>query len=202
MSTLYYTHIIITMVIIHVATSLVLLSDLPTPSFVIDIDSLNKRYTSTLQPISVDVVAPSIRCPDNNLVLHSSINKDICIYCDFKVEEMVPSIGYIHSSIIRAREDKNEDDTSTYLAEIDLDHKLCDDAQLVLGLNNHHVGGYYWARSAGVGKRYISTFLPMLCVCLCCHSLTINLFDQALRWRHQVLHSEEDHCLGKTRGVQ
>ena len=150
-----YTHIIITVVIItsHVATSLVLLSDLPTPSFVIDIDSLNKRYSKSTLPISTDVVAPSIRCPDNNLVLHSSINKDICIDCDFKVEEMVPSIGYIHSSIVRAREDKYENDISTFLAEIDLDHKLCDDAQLVLGLNNHHVGGYYWARSAGVGKR-------------------------------------------------
>ena len=159
MLTIYSTHIIITMVIIlllHVATSLVLLSDIPTPSFVIDIDSLNKRYASKLQPISTDVVAPSIRCPDNNLVLHSSINNDVCIDCDFK---MVPSIGYIHSSIIRAREDKNEDDTSTYLAEIDLDHKLCDDAQLVLGLNNHHVGGYYWARSAGVGKRFSTHML-------------------------------------------
>jgi len=146
------------MVIIQVATALVLLSDIPTPSFIIDIDSLNKRYASKLQPISSDVVAPSIRCPDNNLVLHSSINKDICIDCDF-TPQMVPSIGYIHSSIIRAKEDKNEDDTSTYLAEIDLDHKLCDDAQLVLGLNNHHVGGYYWARSAGVGKRSFSTHM-------------------------------------------
>ena len=161
-----YTHIIITVVIINVATSLVLLSDLPTPSFVIDIDSLHKRYASTLQPISADEVAPSIRCPDNNLVLRSSINIDICIDCDFKVEEMVPSIGYIHSSVVRAREDKNEDDTSTYLAEIDLDKSLCDDAQLVLGLNNHHVGGYYWARSAGVGKRSESVYLCFMFDCV------------------------------------
>ena len=161
-----YTHIIITVVIINVATSLVLLSDLQTPSFVIDIDSLHKRYASTLQPISADEVAPSIRCPDNNLVLRSSINNDICIDCDFKVEEMVPSIGYIHSSVVRAREDKNEDDTSTYLAEIDLDKSLCDDAQLVLGLNNHHVGGYYWARSAGVGKRSESVYLCFMFDCV------------------------------------
>jgi len=154
------------MVIILPTSSLVFLSDIPTPSFVIDIDSLNKRHSKSTLPISTDVVAPSIRCPDNNLVLHSSINKDICIDCDFKVEEMVPSIGYIHSSIIRAREDKNEDDTSTYLAEIDLDHKLCDDSQLVLGLNNHHVGGYYWARSAGVGKRSESVDLCFMFACV------------------------------------
>ncbi|KAL7539845.1 hypothetical protein ACHAWF_007418 [Thalassiosira exigua] len=47
----------------------------------------------------------------------------------------------------------DDDPLSTFLAEIDLDPALCGGgAKLVLGLNNHHVGGYYWARSAGAGS--------------------------------------------------
>ena len=76
----------------------------------------------------------------------------------FPVEEGQPSIGYVHTSVIRAREDVTSQDgpVATFLAEIDLYPSLCANegdlsARLVLGLNNHHVGSYYWARSAGAG---------------------------------------------------
>lgn len=79
------------------------------------------------------------------------------------------SVGYLHSSVLRAREHVNDGDEpkETFLAEIDLSEKLCyfsaqgydeekieiePKAHLVLGLNNHHVGSYYWARSAGMGS--------------------------------------------------
>jgi hypothetical protein len=64
---------------------------------------------------------------------------------------------YFHSKVIRSKEDALEgqdDPVSTFLVQVDLDHTLCGSnsgAQLVLGLNNHHVGSYYWARSAGSG---------------------------------------------------
>jgi hypothetical protein len=86
----------------------------------------------------------------------------VIIDVTFPVEEGHPSIGFFHSSVIRAREDaipEEDEPIATFLAEIDLDPSLCgvnDDetppAKLVLGLNNHHVGSYYWARSAGAGS--------------------------------------------------
>ena len=87
------------------------------------------------------------------------------IECDFDVIEGRLSVGYIHSSVVRAREDAIlgiDDPISTFLAELDIDCCLCGGnenpngidggARLVLGLNNHHVGSYYWARSAGAGS--------------------------------------------------
>lgn len=144
-----------------VGNALILLSDLPTPSFIIDTQALYRRMGPILSDEehgSSKIFAPSIRCPNNKLILNSSINDEESnqiIDCDFNIIEGQPSIGYLHSSVLRGRDDANEDDASltTFLAEIDLDPNLCsEDAQLVLGLNNHHVGGYYWARSAGVGS--------------------------------------------------
>lgn len=149
---------------IHVASALVLLSDLPTPSFIIDTDALRRRIAPPLDKgneKSKVPYRPSIRCPSNKLVLHPSTSaaaidcSDEIVDCNFDVIEMIPTIGYLHTSVLRARENviTGEDDIATFLAEIDLVHPtLCEDAQLVLGLNNHHVGGYYWARSAGVGS--------------------------------------------------
>ena len=39
----------------------------------------------------------------------------------------------------------------TFLAEIDVPYGLGRNSQLVMGINNHHVGSYYWARSVGMG---------------------------------------------------
>ncbi|KAL7471849.1 hypothetical protein ACHAXS_012173 [Conticribra weissflogii] len=194
----------ITFTSLSITSALVLLSDLPTPSFIVDIqalrrvvigpsvsgfdttqrndnDEITKPAVSFLDPTRI----PSIRLPKTGLTLHpiqlvqnndkpaikdaaefpctseietadcSSINTPV-IDVDFPVIEGQPSVGYIHSTVIRAREDAVEgrdDPISTFLAEIDLDPSLCSNsATLVLGLNNHHVGSYYWARSAGAGS--------------------------------------------------
>jgi hypothetical protein len=113
---------------------------------------------------------PSIRLPDHNGALFDPhpIKSDFCskfastvVDVTFPVEEGQPSIGFIHSTVTFAREDATpgDDPIATVLAEIDLDPSLCGHhkdelgqyAKLVLGLNNHHVGSYYWARSAGAG---------------------------------------------------
>lgn len=54
---------------------------------------------------------------------------------------------YVHSRVVRSRDPSQLD--SPFLAELDLTGSI--NAQLVLGLNNHHVISYYWARSAGAG---------------------------------------------------
>jgi hypothetical protein len=72
------------------------------------------------------------------------------------------AVGYLHAKVIRT---KLEDDTlvkTSFLAELDLLPSMCGEqrfayansecmARLVQGLNNHHVGSYYWARAAGLG---------------------------------------------------
>lgn len=150
---------------------LLLLSDLPTPSFIIDTDALHRRVAQGqgdgASSSSKILFAPPIRCPKNDLILNPSMIRSIgnrndvsgqrsveTIICDFQFIEGQPALGYLHSSVTRAREDAiTGEDDDTFLAEIDLDPALCGgDAQLVLGLNNHHVGGYYWARSAGAGS--------------------------------------------------
>ena len=164
LSTIIYTTI--AAATINTAASLTLLRDLPTPSFIIDTQALRRHFGPPITDgPDASIFAPSIRCPQNNMLLHPSMiqegkintvnEKDSIVDCEFNVSGGQQAIGYLHTSVIRAREDAipGEDDKfTTFLAEIDLDPTLsCGDAQLVLGLNNHHVGGYYWARSAGAG---------------------------------------------------
>ena len=62
--------------------------------------------------------------------------------------------SYLHCTVTRPREDADsvlDNPTSTFLAQLDLEPTTFLPAKLVLGLNNHHVGSYYWARSAGGG---------------------------------------------------
>lgn len=113
---------------------------------------------------------PSIRLPASGRIFHPkpiiSYDTDIEHASDvldvtFPIEDGQPAIGFLHTSVTRAREEATSQDSpiNTFLAEIDLDPSLCGDckdelgqsAKLVLGLNNHHVGSYYWARSAGAG---------------------------------------------------
>mmetsp|Transcript_8869 Transcript_8869/g.14630 ORF Transcript_8869/g.14630 Transcript_8869/m.14630 type:complete len:288 (+) Transcript_8869:118-981(+) len=149
---------------LHVANSLMLLSDVPTPSFIIDLQALRRIAEP---PLNDNGEIPCIRCPKNNLLLqpvardndsdnarHNHSNN--VISCNFQIIDGQPAIGYLHSTVTRGRDDAipgEDEPISTFLAEIDLDPTLCfSDAHLVLGLNNHHVGSYYWARSAGAGS--------------------------------------------------
>mmetsp|Transcript_28454 Transcript_28454/g.57243 ORF Transcript_28454/g.57243 Transcript_28454/m.57243 type:complete len:280 (-) Transcript_28454:71-910(-) len=136
--------------------ALMLLSDVPTPSFIIDMQALRRIAEP---PLNDNGDIPSIRCPKNNLLLQPISNtkrNNKVIDCQFPTVEGQQAIGYLHTTVTRGRDDAIPDEDepiSTFLAEIDLDPTLCrNDAHLVLGLNNHHVGSYYWARSAGAGS--------------------------------------------------
>ncbi len=201
-----------------------LLSDIATPSFVVDIDSIVypsattatattttcTTTTSTPQPSkssnfdpeceSLQVRVPSLYLPKFGTTLYPTKvagggsfdddkegdypdNATTLLKYEFTEEQSQSrsqsqsqrqhqknnAVGYLHSSVIRAREDVTDDDApiSTFLAEVDLKQSLCSfnlgrgstgnsndtvKAHLVLGLNNHHVGSYYWARSAGMGS--------------------------------------------------
>ncbi len=170
------------------AAMAMLLSEIPTPSFVIDIDALPSHLKS-------NNAIPYLHLPNYDKTLSPTIlmngkssnsNDFVCsptsaileppsemFYIGHNQDPNRNAVGYLHSSVIRARENANEyydKPKNTFLAEVDLTHSLCyfpckDDennmdvdqnniiqnAQIVLGLNNHHVGSYYWARSAGAG---------------------------------------------------
>mmetsp|Transcript_28453 Transcript_28453/g.57242 ORF Transcript_28453/g.57242 Transcript_28453/m.57242 type:complete len:278 (-) Transcript_28453:71-904(-) len=136
--------------------ALMLLSDVPTPSFIVDLQALRRIAEP---PLNDNGDIPSIRCPKNNLLLQPISNtkrNNKVMDCQFPTVEGQQAIGYLHTTVTRGRDDAIPDEDepiSTFLAEVDLDPTLCrNDAHLVLGLNNHHVGSYYWARSAGAGS--------------------------------------------------
>ena len=154
--------------------SLVLLSDIPTPSFIIDIDSLPSESNTKDSPPFLNLPKYSRKLSPMKLTTQTDNNENECFHhsdCyDFQQRKQFEnSVGYLHSSVLRGREHVNDSDEpkETFLAEIDLSERLCyfpaegkdneninkeTKAHLVLGLNNHHVGSYYWARSAGMGS--------------------------------------------------
>ena len=142
-----------------------LVNDLKTPSFLIDVDILTKvcrsdhvalylpKYDVTLYPQLMDNKKQN---EDHN---------DITVYDISLFEDHMKNhhhaLGYCHTSVTQDRK-YYEAFNSITLAEVDLLPSLCVapwdeftlqnyDATLVLGINNHHVGSYYWARSTGIG---------------------------------------------------
>ena len=143
-----------------------LLSNVPTPSFIIDVDVLQKITKST--------VLPSIFLPKYNVLVYPvPISTEGKAVSNNFVAPLVyeanfspsngRSIAYLQSKVITV-EEKHVD--SRFIAELDLPPSLCRDpsvntnattksesyARLVQGLTNDRVGSYYWARSTGLGS--------------------------------------------------
>jgi len=158
---------------LKVAHSLIL-GDLPTPSFIVDLTSFTGLESeNTKQSI------PALHLPEQRVTLFpitdvddtsAMVDYDASNFDMTTIDDNQPySNFFLHSSVIRAKSDFVEfrdESKELFLAEIDLPPSLtgykrptADDinqesdspAKLCLGLNNHHVGGYYWARSAGSG---------------------------------------------------
>mmetsp|Transcript_33152 Transcript_33152/g.49399 ORF Transcript_33152/g.49399 Transcript_33152/m.49399 type:complete len:316 (-) Transcript_33152:120-1067(-) len=187
----------ITALLAQILVDAMLLSDLPTPSFLVDLRALRKSIPDKTTHSSM---IPSIHLPKHRVTFFpiQNFNNDKTkgssqaettldhdanqVDVSFDVVEGEAAIGYLHTSVTRAREDAvpdQDDPVETFLAELDLDPSFCipkltgsndnghlsssfsasssscsdlNIAKLVLGLNNHHVGSYYWARSAGSGS--------------------------------------------------
>ena len=152
-----------------------LLSDLPTPSFVLDMRAVRLRLSGPEAPKLLLkqengeplTLYPSLVSNEGSVVDEG--NRDALPVLDLSslpsVDKSSDAIGYLHTSVIRSRDDESEGEDQAFLAQLDLPPHLCAPAsmleqqttqqpvaQLVLGLNNHHVGSYYWARSAGAGS--------------------------------------------------
>lgn len=154
--------------------ALILLSDLATPSFVIDLRTLRKRYAEA----DLSNKIPALHLPRHDVSLYPLKDGDDAataastltyrdaptISIDLQDRTDQAAVGYLHTSVIKPRgADGSTNESSAFLADLDVTPSLCgsDGARLVLGLNNHHVGSYYWARSAGAGSSVSSTRLRM-----------------------------------------
>ena len=60
-----------------------------------------------------------------------------------------PGLCYLHASVVTPQDATQSNQNAAFLATLDLLPGV--GAELVLGLNNHHGGSYYWARAAGAG---------------------------------------------------
>lgn len=168
-------------------STVLLLSDIPTPAFIVDLtSSLDQRPPSLLLSQHGVTLFPTVKS-SNVAADNLAVDYD-CLSLDLGKQQEESGGGsslpfFLHSTVVRAKEDFVEDrdeSRATFLAEIDLIPSLAGykrltpnkntnndsndnfmnqeppdsdsaAATLCLGLNNHHVGGYYWARSAGSG---------------------------------------------------
>jgi hypothetical protein len=128
-----------------------LLSDLPTPSLVLDVQSIQRQ-------IGTEALPPLVLRQHNAVLMPMNPVGGLQVDTDKAPIDVLGDnyrpLSYLHCKVTRGREEADpvlDDPTSSFLAEIDLKPSLYDKAKLVLGLNNHHVGSYYWARAAGAG---------------------------------------------------
>lgn len=159
------THLLWLLLIPQQTNGLLLLNELPTPAFVLDVQSMQRHVdsctgekNSAIPSILLSSTAATVVSADPIIIkggkeegphTFDPSQEPISI-----LESTRHPICYLHSRVVRGRDQSDansnsNNDSSTFLAEIDLVDT--NGAQLCLGLNNHHVGSYYWARSAGSG---------------------------------------------------
>jgi hypothetical protein len=120
---------------------------------------LQPRTTTSLQDLQEDITTHAKNLSEND---NDASTSTVIVDVDSIPDSSNPSnvFAFVHTTVqqgIHTRQqpatdmdsDSSAQDTVTILARLDAPHNMC--AHLVLGLNNHHVGSYYWARSAGAG---------------------------------------------------
>jgi hypothetical protein len=140
--------------------ALTLVSELRTPCFLIDMDMLGRacqvsertangtslylpKYDAEFIPHSMQSTAIGARSSDP-----TQRSSDYC-FLKYNVDDyrdFQSALGYIHASVTKPRSQDG-----FFLAKLDVPYDVGFKGRLVLGINNHHVGSYYWARSAGMG---------------------------------------------------
>jgi hypothetical protein len=129
--------------------SALLISDLATPCLLIDVGFLQKQQASEIEPFPL----PRLQVGSYSLdpkVLQCSDRYTEGTEFLAKHDALTPGVCYLHTSVVVPTNEEISDTRN--LAELDLPANSSCKAHLVLGLNNHHVISYYWARSAGAGS--------------------------------------------------
>jgi hypothetical protein len=138
--------------------SLVLLSELSTPAFLVDVQVLQQHLDNVGNTANTPIPPIDLFGRKKKLVPLPTMNlihlSDDCPHSfDEKATPLLgvmetPGLCYLHASVVTPQ-DSTQNQNPAFLATLDLLPNVA--AELVLGLNNHHVGSYYWARSAGAG---------------------------------------------------
>jgi hypothetical protein len=149
-----------------------LLSDLTTPCVVLDVSALQRHYHMESNEIPALLLPTCEQTKDN---LRKSLLHPHSMSCQDVEERIVESSfsldlsdfdstsiwWYWHCSVTKSRQNELnptwEERDTTFLVELDIPLLLESEtttppATLVLGLQFHHVGSYYWARAAGRGR--------------------------------------------------
>jgi hypothetical protein len=161
---------------ILISDSLVLVSDLPTPSFLLDVSAIQRFMNPLHDKGDTHLYAektqkiPAIVLPDAGAILYPEVDgatdfdapqcENLFRDNDVIAVESGEVFAYLHASVVLGRTDYSTEGRRTnFLTELDLPPSLCyskdlpqsaemaerhDIAKPCLGLNNHHVGGYYW----------------------------------------------------------
>lgn len=129
--------------------SALLLSDLPTPCLIIDVGFLQKQHASASQPFPLPQLRTGSHPLAPTLTQSSELYSQGSVFLSEK-DSLTPGICYLHTSVVEPPKRGKTDARS--LVQLDLPPASSYKAHLVLGLNNHHVISYYWARSVGAGS--------------------------------------------------
>lgn len=158
-----------------VVVALTLLSDIATPALLLDVGFLCKRLKRrTIPSLQLDdddnnkknvilVPQPLLLDDDDEYWCPHAFDDDTTAdHHQAAPPDVVQQLGvcYWHATVTRGRKEAtatDDSDTTSFLAQLDVPSSSVvvntknHAAHLVLGLNNHHVISYYWARSAGNG---------------------------------------------------
>ena len=126
-----------------------LLSDLPTPTLLIELSLAEKAFNNT--SMSLDDFL-------QNRLTESSVNDDNTLSSDTNTMAALDGSIFIHTRVtdtsVRDRVNRElGSGKSPVIGRVDAcpQQHSPGGAFLGIGLSNHHVGGYYWARGMGIG---------------------------------------------------
>ncbi|VEU43037.1 unnamed protein product [Pseudo-nitzschia multistriata] len=133
-----------------------LLSDLPTPTLLIELslaESALKNTTTSLDDALSLLSSKSVATgrPDRVSGNNNAIDETVC-------EQLLDGSIFLHTRVtdtsVRDRINREHGSgKSPVIGGVDAcpDRHVKGGAYLGIGLSNHHVGGYYWARGMGIG---------------------------------------------------
>ncbi|CAB9502256.1 expressed unknown protein [Seminavis robusta] len=123
-----------------------LLSYLPTPSFIVELSLMEKWIQE--QRLDCTTMDEFFQDPSSSILQQTTTNQDLADSGAFFVHTTVTCTDKRDAVVQQEGSGKS---LSVCNVDTSVESVSPKGAYLGLGLANHHVGGYYWARSMGIG---------------------------------------------------